>query len=231
MIKYSKDGMCIYDSETHTYKIGSRKLQGVTGFISKYKNKFDAELVAENYVKKNGGDVKDLLAKWKLEGEISCTNGTNVHTIFETYITTGEVILTGTPKELVAEKFIKDYFLTGKLMAVECEIVVYNEKVGLASQIDCVVKSDAGKYYILDWKTNKRIESNSYNKFMLDPFGHIPDSNYYHYSMQLGIYKRLCDYEIDGLYIVHIGTDNYDIIKADEDKASLDSIFGMGGFS
>lgn len=214
-MKYSKDGKVCFNPDKHTYTLGDRLLTGVTTLISRYKNKFDADLIATNYALKHGLDKEELLAKWKKEGEISCENGTAVHQVFETYILSGKIQTTGNyEKEQQAVKFINDFFLTNRLTPVEAELIVYNEYI--ASQIDCIAKNSLNQYFILDWKTNKKIESNGYNKFMLTPFHLYPDACFYHYSLQVCLYKKLCkEYNIKDLFIVHINSYGYEIIKAE----------------
>jgi hypothetical protein len=215
MIKYSKDGRVSFNPETHTYLLGDKYLQGVTGLISKYKNKFDAEKVATAYALKYGLDKDELLKQWELKGKQSCEHGTAVHSVFETYILNGQIVVTGKySKEPVAVKFIDDFFKTERLIPVEAELIVYNECI--ASQIDCIAKNKKGQHFIIDWKTNEKIETNGYKKYMLYPFHLYPDACFYHYSLQLSFYKELCkEYKIEGLFIVHIDEQDYNIIKAE----------------
>ena len=217
-MKFSKDGKCMFNPDNNSYHVGNKKLIGVTTFISKYKNKFDADAVAEKFAKKNGLDKNELLKKWKLEGEQSCINGSAVHNIFERYILNREILVTGKyEKEKVAVKFIKEIFSTKRLIPVDAEIVVYNEELNVASMIDCIAKNEKDNYFILDWKTNKTIETNGYRKNMLPPFNKLPDANFYHYSLQLSLYKKMyTEHLISGIYIVHIDSNSYKIIKAEE---------------
>lgn len=55
----------------------------------------------------------------------------------------------------------------------------------IAGTIDLLARSRKdGSVLILDWKTSKTIDrDNRWNKFGLDPIGHIPDLNFYHYSI------------------------------------------------
>lgn len=232
MKKYSSDGRVEYDPTSHTYKLGERFLTGVTSFIGNYKQKFDAEKVATAYVLKHGGDIKELMASWKLKGETSIIQGHAVHSVFETFVKTGKIEKFGiSPKEAVAEKFIKDYFHTNRLHPVEAESIIYDEEMGIASQIDLVAKNTKDDHFVFDWKTNNEIKYDSWNKYMLPPFHQIPDCSYYHYSLQVKFYKELCrDYHISNAYIVHIGENDYSIIKPYEIKASLRTLLGLGGF-
>jgi ATP-dependent exoDNAse (exonuclease V) beta subunit len=228
MIKFSKDGRVKFDSEKHIYTIGEKRLQGVTTFIESHKNPFDAEKIAAAYVKKHGGNVADLLAQWKLKADLSKEAGTKVHAIFEKYILTGDIDKSANePKEKQAITFITNFFLKKRIIPVDCEVIVYNEKINLASQIDCVVRTPENKYYILDWKTNSEIKKDCFGKYMLKPFGMLPDASYYHYSMQLNIYKLLYkEYKIEGCFIVHIKEEDCEFIKT-YDQPNLSHILGL----
>lgn len=148
-----------------------------------------------------------------MKGKQSREQGTAVHQVFEDYITTGEISSGGLyKKEFHATKFIKDYFQTGKLIPVETEMIVYNDSV--ASQIDFIAKNQKGEHFIFDPKTNQKIEKNSYGKYMLPPFNFIPDASFYHYSIQVAIYKILCtQYDIKQCFLIHITDTGYEIIK------------------
>lgn len=214
-LKFSKDRRVSFNPESHTYLLGEKPLIGVTTLISRYKNKFDAEAVAIKFAAKHGIDKDELLAKWKKAGEESREQGTAVHKVFEDYILKESVELTGQSKEKVALKFIEDIFKTYRLTPLEAEMIVYNDTI--ASQIDCIAQNQKGEIFILDWKTNKEISRNGYNKFMLYPFDPYPDACFYHYSLQLSIYKKLCtEYKIKDAFIVHIADNAYQIIKAED---------------
>jgi ATP-dependent exoDNAse (exonuclease V) beta subunit len=232
-MKISKDGLVVFDNLKHTYthKDGT-VLQGVTTFISKHKKKFDAENIAINYAKKNGLYSKYWIDKWKYKGDISKVEGSAVHSIIENYVLNSSIDLFGiSKKELIAKKFIEDYFFTKKLIPVEVEYLIYDLDIGLASQIDCIVKNNEGDCFILDWKTNSEIKTNSFqNQKLANPFSDYLDCDYYSYSLQLGIYKLLCkEYKIKDCYIIHIGESNYKFIKI-YDKANLGALLGMGRF-
>lgn len=230
MIKYSSDCRVKYDSEKHTYELNGKMLLGVTTFISQFKEKFDAEKIAAAYVKKHGGSAKELIEKWALESKSSAIQGTAIHNIFEHYILTGEIKLTGNyEKEKQAVKFINDFFVSGRLTAVAAEIVVYNEKLGLASQIDCIAKNKFGEYFILDWKTNKKVTMDSWGKKLASPFNYLPDANFYHYSLQIDIYKLLyTDNKIKDGYIVHLDNHSYNFLKIESSKTDLYPLLALG---
>lgn len=215
MIKISDDKRCIFDPISHTYSIGEKKLSGVTTFISKYKNKFDIKSVAENFAKKHNLDKNELILKWEKEGIESIKQGTQVHELLDNYFLNGIIEnKNNTTKCDIAIKIIYDFFKTNRLVCVHSEYLIYDEYLGLASMIDCIVKNKDGDYFILDWKTNKKIEKNGYGKKMLYPFNNYPDSSFYHYSLQLSLYKRMLkNFNIKDCFIVHISESDYKFIN------------------
>lgn len=212
MMKYSKDGVVCFDPVKHTYHNGSKYLQGVTGLIERFKTPFNEEEVATKYAAKHGLDKDQLLKEWKEKGKKSRDDGTAVHQMIESYITTGSYSFTGAPKEASADLFIKQYFKSGKLIPVEAEMIVYNDHI--ATQIDCIARNPQGDHFILDWKTNSKVSDNGYGKFMKRPFHRYPDASFFHYSLQLTLNKLLCkEYQIKDAFIVHLKERDFEIMN------------------
>lgn len=214
-IKFSSDGRVAFDPVAHTYTLdGVKRLQGITSLISKYTERFDKERVSLNYALKHGLDQQEVLREWDDGNRDSTFNGSLGHDILENYILTRKIIDNGAKKAKHIIQFIYDYFETGRLIPVEAEMIVHNDHY--ASQIDCIAKNKLGQYFILDWKTNKEIKREGFaGRKMRYPFHKYQDCNYYHYSLQVGIYKIMCKkYDIKDCFIVHFHDDGYDIIRA-----------------
>lgn len=214
-MKYSEDGVVRFDPVSHTYWRGSKRLKGVTSLIKKFVTPFDGPLMAERYAKKHGGNAADILAAWELKGKISREEGSAIHTVFENYCDFGNMSYDrDRPKQVAAVKFIVDYFISGRLTPIAWEQVVYGENV--ASMIDNVSKNKDDELFILDWKSNKEIKKDGYGRTMYPPFDAYPDASFYHYSVQVCIYKKLFGRNVKGLYIVHITENGYELIKAED---------------
>lgn len=213
-LKWSKDGKVSFDADKHVYKLGDKQLEGVTTFIKRHANKFDAEAKA---LEMCGGDTvkqQELLNAWQEKGRVSREDGTACHLIIETYVNDKSILDAATPKQQAAVKFINDYLITERLTPVEAELIVYNQE--LATQIDLIAKNRKEQYFIFDHKSNDKISRNGYRKMMLPPFHNYPDANYYHYSLQVSLCKKLCTgYDIKDLFIVHLKPYDYEIIKAE----------------
>lgn len=213
-MKYSKDGLVSFDPERHIYMKGDKRLQNITGYIKQFKNPFDSGRISKAYALKHGLKQEDVLKEWKDKADKSVKQGTEIHSIFENYTLSNQIIdVPGNPKAKVARQFINDYFKTGRLTPVETEMIVYDELY--ASQIDSIVKDERDNHFILDYKTNKEIKQSSFaGAMMLPPFDYLQDCDYSHYSIQTSFYKKLCkEYEIKGCYIIHIDTNSYKFIK------------------
>jgi len=227
-MKCSIDKSVAFDSESHTYTNKDKKLISVTTFISQFKNKFDSDYHSKKIAEREGKTQDEILKLWSDKAKKSCEIGTAIHKIFEDYIDGNFCILGNDividfidldieylvdfyPKSKVAIKFIKDFFISERLIPVNTEYIVYNEH--LAGQIDLICKDKKDNYYILDFKTNDKIETYSYKKKMLGVFKEINDSSFYHYSLQLSIYKQMFEKPIKGLYLIHIKPDSYEFIE------------------
>jgi ATP-dependent exoDNAse (exonuclease V) beta subunit len=227
-MKCSIDKSVVFDSVSHTYTKNGKKLISVTTFINQFKNKFDSDYHSKRIAKKENKTQEEILKLWSDKAKKSCEIGTAIHKIFEDYIDGKfsvisneieidfmdldiEYLIDFYPKSKVAIQFIKDFFISGRLTPVYTEYIVHNDF--LAGQVDLICKDKDNNYYILDFKTNDKIETFSYNKKMLGVFKDINDCNFYHYSLQLSIYKKMFDKDIKGLFIIHIKPNKYDFIE------------------
>lgn len=89
----------------------------------------------------------------------------------------------------------------------------------VCGQADCVFLKDKD-ITIIDWKTSKSIDKDSYydkvakkKQMMLHPLENLPDSNFWHYSMQLSLYMYMIQranpkFKCKKLMIVHIDRNN-----------------------
>lgn len=227
-MKYSLDKSVVFDSVNHTYFKNGKKLISVTQFISKFKNEFDSDYWSKKIALRENKTQEEILKQWSDKAKKSCEIGTAIHKIFENYINNKFSILGNEividfidldieyltefyPKSKVAIQFIKDFFITKRLIPVHSEYIVYNDY--LAGQVDLICKDINDNYFILDFKTNDKIETNHYNKYLKGALKNIPDSTFYHYSLQLSIYKQMYNKNVKGLYLVHITPEKYNFIE------------------
>ncbi|MDX1702093.1 MAG: hypothetical protein R3250_15820, partial [Melioribacteraceae bacterium] len=88
------------------------------------------------------------------------------------------------------------------------EPILFNKLARIAGQADLLTYQD-GIINVYDWKTNKDIitKENPYNKQMLGGLSHIPDITYYHYALQLSVYRFLLQawgFQVGKLTLLHL---------------------------
>jgi hypothetical protein len=112
------------------------------------------------------------------------------------------------------------YFLnyvasTPDYIPYRAEWSIYDEDLKVAGQIDMIYyNADDGTLSIFDWKRAKDIQkNNNFNKFAItEAISHIPDTNFWHYSLQLNTYKEILErkygLKIRDLFLVKLHPEN-----------------------
>jgi ATP-dependent exoDNAse (exonuclease V) beta subunit len=116
------------------------------------------------------------------------------------------------------------------------EWTIFDEELKLAGSIDMVYEHpEDGSLSIYDWKRSKEISKvNRFDKFAVTPeISHLPDSNFWHYALQLNTYKailerkygkRIRDLCLVRLYPNEDGT-TYELIDVPDLQDDIRSLF------
>jgi hypothetical protein len=98
-----------------------------------------------------------------------------------------------------------------------------------------VYENDDGSLSIYDWKRAKEISStNNYKKFSYTPcLKHIPHTNFWHYALQLNIYKTILENKygkkVKELFLVRLHPNNiqqtYELIKLPMLEQEMENLF------
>ena len=71
--------------------------------------------------------------------------------------------------------------------------------------------------HIKDYKTSKEISKTPFqDQMMLSPVSHLPNANFYTYSLQLSLYARMLEefgYKVGNLAIEHVDKETFDTIE------------------
>ena len=103
------------------------------------------------------------------------------------------------------KKFQEDH---SGLVPYRTEWMVYDEPHMFAGSIDMVFENSDGTLEIYDWKRCKSIDkSPKFNKYAKTSIiSHLPDTNYWHYSLQLNTYKAIIEKnygkKVTGMYLI-----------------------------
>jgi len=204
-----KDSNITLNHKTHIYSLKDDpdfKFTSSTTFIHKFFEPFNKWKVAAKLLKlpKYEGMTRDeLFADWKA----SSVRGTKIHAEMEYYIQDG------TFPESIPGTFGQQW--VDSAIPAHCEllpeVIVYSKEMGIAGMIDLLVYNpeDEG-YTLVDWKTNKKINKNSFRgKAGIKPatLG-VEDCNFNHYSLQLSLYRYMLEeyygLKIKNQYLVHL---------------------------
>ena len=184
----------------------------VTTLIGQYENPFDEDKISGFVAKKNGMTKQDVLDMWHFDRDFACAKGTWTH--YRNEMLWGKGVQVDYDKKAILDQFgydplsplwpklknICDRFYAkfkDHLIPLGLEQIVGSRDYDIAGAIDFLAyskKLDA--IIILDYKTNKEIKFEAYRGAkMLPPLNDIPDCNYYHYCLQLAVYKCLIEHE------------------------------------
>ena len=244
--KHIRDNDIDFQEEGHVYTIKKKRgYHSVTTIVHKAFRKFNSDKIIDNMMKsKNWKDSKyygmtknEIKILWKKNGAEAANLGTIMHYLFEYhYNDMYNSSLDIHPKEFqnfMNSKSYKDtieykYFMNfindhEDLTAYRTEWSVYNEDKNIVGSIDMVAMNEDGTVSIYDWKRCKNIEKdNCYNKYsIVDGLFHIMDTNYWHYTLQLNLYKYILESKYDlivkdlHLIVIHPEnvTNNYEKFK------------------
>ncbi len=104
-------------------------------------------------------------------------------------------------------RFVADH---PDLVPFRSEWRVYDEDVGVAGSIDMVFVNADNTLSIYDWKRCAEIsQHNPFNRFSTHPtLPHIPDTKYWHYALQLNIYRYILErkygHRVKELFLVQL---------------------------
>ena len=114
------------------------------------------------------------------------------------------------------------------------EWMVYHENIKICGTIDMVFENEDGSLNIYDWKRCKSINKYSYGKNSINPkMSNIPDCNYFHYLLQLNLYKFILETKyskvVRACYLVKLHPNNrsktYELLSLPKLGLNLNNLF------
>ena len=130
--------------------------------------------------------------------------------------------------------FLRDY---PDLKPYRTEWTIYDEDLKLSGSIDMVYENPDGTLMIYDWKRSKDISRvNNFNEYAKTPcISHLPNSNFWHYSLQLNTYKGILERKygkkVTDLYLVRLHPDaeenTYELLRVPDLSDYIHQLFDM----
>lgn len=217
---HPRDAHISFDEGPHVYTISlpgsapTTAYTSVTTWVHQQFEEFDADKVIASmmggrrweqsqYFGKTPDEIKAL---WDANRDAAAQAGTDMHYDIECFYNQAPLV---SAERVASPEF--GYFLRfeaerqraaagaedsvfARMRPFRTEWTVFDEDVRISGSIDMVYyKPDTDTYAIYDWKRCKRISDFPFKpKWSHTPcLSQIPDSNYWHYALQLNIYRNI----------------------------------------
>ena len=215
---HARDDHITFDEGPHIYTIdGDSGFQSVTQYIHSWFPKFNAEAAlantmnSRNRTKKYGNMTGEEIKKsWSDNGKNASAAGTHLHECIECYYNNCPKVNNSIEYGYFIE-FTKRY---SELKPYRTEWMIYDKEAKFAGSIDMLFENEDGTLSIYDWKRVKELKkTNGFDEWALLPdMDYLPNANYWHYSLQLNMYKRILEKnynkKIKDMYLVCLHPNN-----------------------
>jgi hypothetical protein len=209
------------ESHTYTIDGTRNGWTSCTGFLHNFFGHFDADATIKKMMaspkwieSKYYGMTADAIKKqWSDKGAASSAAGTRMHLDIEHFYNAMPATYTNpavcpytmsdgfhglatdqwTPAEGVEWEYFCDYQKRygSQFKPFRTEWLVFDEEHKVAGSIDMVYKKEDGTLAIYDWKRIEDLKTENRFQSGLGPVSHLPDTNYWHYSLQLNVYRYI----------------------------------------
>lgn len=218
--------LCIeFDEPTHRYTVNgtNEKWISCTGFLHMFFPHFDPDKTIQKMMKsKNwpnspyyGMTAKEIKDKWSASGKDASEAGTAMHLGIEMFHNRAEHLIPDSVKASIEWKYFQNFWRDcgHDLEPFRTEWEVWSQDHRLAGSIDMIYRKPSdGTYVIYDWKRSKDIKTDNQYETGYSPVDHLPNVNYWHYTLQLNVYKWFLEtfygLVISDLYLVILHPDN-----------------------
>ena len=218
--KHPRDQYLQFYEPTHTYTVhGKKGYTSVTTFVHSHFETFNADKIIDGILEKckydttnkyYGMNRTDIKKMWSDNGKQASSAGTKLHYDIECFY--NDMTTNNTSIEYqYFQNFHNDH---PSLTPYRTEWMIYHVQLKMAGSIDFVVVNEDGSISIYDWKRCKDIKKNSpWDKYAkTKEIDYIPDTNYWHYSLQLNTYKYIIEDQYDkivkDMYLICLYPDN-----------------------
>jgi hypothetical protein len=244
---HERDDRITFEEASHIYSVDGVPIQiSVTSLIGSLHKHFNADEIIRKmranaqkfavgpYYGKTDDEIK---AGWDKNRDEASGAGTRIHLDIEHYYNSDPIgNLAGDNYEALPSKEW-EYFLEyqrkhgSKFTPFRTEWLVWDISLNLAGSIDMVYRRPDGDLAIYDWKRTKELKLRNDFDNMLGPCSHLPDVNYWHYAIQLNVYRRILqtcygeNVTALALVVLHPNNPTYQVVKLPMLDDIIDEIF------
>ena len=228
--KHERDSLIEFQDEGHIYTIwdanrsvGDTGFTSVTTFVHSLFEEFDADKIITGMMSSSrwpqnkyfGMTREEIKKAWDDKRDTAAAAGTKLHYDIECFYNNLVV-----DNSSIEYKYFMDFYKNFScLVPYRTEWIIFHEELRFAGSIDMVFRNEDGSVDIYDWKRVKDIvKISKWNKWSKsDVVGYLPDTNYWHYALQLNIYKAILikkyGMNVKGLYLVSLHPENKSYIR------------------
>ena len=219
--KHHRDKNITFEEGPHIYTInGDASFTSVTTWGHSHFAKFDSDKIISNMIttkkrtqnKYYGKTASQIKGEWNKNCKEAAAAGTKMHYDIECFYNES---YKNTNQSIEFTYFMNFHNVYGvKLKPYRTEWMVYHDDYRLAGSIDMIFENPDGTLQIYDWKRCKEIKKyNAWNNFAITHgLDDLPDTNFWHYSLQLNTYKKILQekYEktVTDMYLICLHPDN-----------------------
>jgi ATP-dependent exoDNAse (exonuclease V) beta subunit len=202
--RHERDAAISFDAGPHKYTINgdtNKDYTSVTKWNHSHFSNFDADKIITSMMNSNNWEKNKYYGKtreeikylWDKNRDEAADAGTKMHYDIECYYNKNPTSNNDSVEYAYFKEFIKLTETT--LIPYRTEWMIYHEDLLLAGSVDMVFINPDGSLMIYDWKRSKEIKkTDNFMKFAkTDCISHIPDTNYWHYALQLNTYKAIIE--------------------------------------
>lgn len=203
--------------------------------------KWNDPVANAKYYGKTADEIEQM---WAKAGQDAAAKGTEMHYKIECFYNTPPTAATASAAASTPEfKYFLDFHqeFAATLKPYRTEWTVFHEEARIAGSIDMVYEispteetaASPPPLVIYDWKRCREItKTNAANKFATHPaIEHLPDTNFWHYALQLNIYKYILQNKygktVTDLYLIvlHPESSGYKRIKLPDLQGEVAELF------
>ncbi len=204
--RHPRDAHIHFDEPTHIYTVKgtSEGYISCTGFLHAFFGHFNPDEIIAKMMsspkwpqsKYYGMTPAAIKAQWEANGAAASGAGTEMHLGIEMFMNDAHDLIPEAVKETREWSYFLDFWRDhgADLEPYRMEWEVWVEEIKLAGSIDGIFRRRSdGRFLIYDWKRSKEIKTSNNFQRGLGPLAHLPDCNYWHYSLQLNVYRWILE--------------------------------------
>ena len=236
---HERDSHISFEEGPHIYTIdGDSDFMSVTKWNHSHFPHFNAKKIINKMMsspkwpqnKYFGMTQQQIKQQWSDNGRVASEAGTKMHYDIECFYNNMEV-----NNDSVEYKYFKNFLLLhNDFKPYRTEWMIWDKELKFAGSIDMTFQREDGTIDIYDWKRCKEIKkTNSWESATTECINYLPNSNFWHYSLQLNTYKALLEknygVKVGDLYLVclHPNKKNYIKIKCADLTEEVKALFEL----